>query len=153
MTTATMDSGVSASAEYIRERAGKFNRYLHKSAAFGIEKVIRGELAEVWEECSVPDWDGYDAYPVTADAFENATRFLLALPLGIPVPAVGAEPDGHITLEWYQSRRRTLSVSVSPDGELYYAALLGPGRASGREPFFGEVPKTILELIERVYSC
>ena len=119
-----------------------------------VEAVMsREELANVWEECREPNWDGYDALPVTWETHNNVERFLLALPFGIPTPSIGAEPDGHITLEWHHSRRRTLSVSISPNDELHYAALLGPGRTCGTEPFFGEIPKAILDLIGRVYAC
>ncbi|MFH0937823.1 MAG: hypothetical protein V1899_00835 [Planctomycetota bacterium] len=68
----------------------------------------------------------------------------------VPMPSVGAEPDGHVTLEWHHSSRRTLSVSVSPDGELHYAALFGASKVYGTEPFFGNVPKSILDLISQV---
>jgi len=153
MTQAMLVGGDSPAARYIAEQLSASQRLLHKSAAGGMGRVIREELAKVWEECCAPDWDGYDAFPVSWDAYHNATRFLLALPLGIPIPAVGAEPAGNVTFEWQHSRRRTLSISVSSNQELFYAALLGPGRVCGTEFFFGEVPKTILELIERVHSC
>jgi hypothetical protein len=41
-------------------------------------------------------------------------------------------------------------VSISPDGELHYAALLGSAKTSGTEPFVGDVPKVICDLIARV---
>jgi len=65
-------------------------------------------------------------------------------------PAVDAESDGYITLEWYQSPARTLTVSITPTGELYYAALIGPNRRFGKEYFFGEPSKDIIELAARV---
>lgn len=153
MTQTMLIGGDSPAAKYVADQLSESQRLLHKSAAGGMGRVIREELAEVWDECRVPDWDGYSAFPVSWDAYHNAKRFLLALPLGVPIPSVGAEPAGNVTLEWHHSRRRTLSISVSPNNELCYAALLGPGRVCGTEFFFGEVPKTILELIERVYSC
>jgi hypothetical protein len=56
-----------------------------------------------------------------------------------------------LTLEWHSSPRRTLSVSITPEGDLHYAALLGPRKkAYGTEPFFDEVPKAILDLIGQV---
>ena len=67
-------------------------------------------------------------------------------------PSVGAEPDGQITFEWYQSQRRILSVSVSQEGDLHYAALLGYSRRYGTEPFFGEIPADILKLVHRAVS-
>lgn len=77
----------------------------------------------------------------------------VSLPIGFPAPSIGAEPDGHLTLEWHRSPRRTLSLSVSPDDELHYAGLFGPSRVYGTEAYFGEVPKSVLHLIRRVYSA
>ncbi len=94
-----------------------------------------------------PNWDGYGAEPLRMETVQKARRFLDSLPLGFPAPTLGAEPDGQITLEWYQSQRRTLSISVSPEGDLHYAALLGHNKAYGTESFSGEIPKRILELV------
>lgn len=146
----TFECGSSQTASYIRDQLARCERVLQKSAAFGVERVIRGELAEVWEECSEPDWDGYDALPVTSDTYSLTEQFLRALPLGTPLPSIGAEPDGEITMDWGRSPRRRLSISVSPEGELNYAALVGAGRRCGSEPFFGEVPEAILNLIRQV---
>ena len=145
--------GESAAAVIVRNNLDQTRSRLHKSAALGIENVIRQQLADVWEECSQADWDGHGAEPVSWDAYAIAERFLRSLPLGSPTPSIGAEPDGCITVEWRPSRRRTLSVSVAPDGDLYYAALLGPERVSGATPFYDDAPRAILELIRRVYSC
>ena len=153
MSQALLIGGNSATAQYVADKLFEHQQFLHKSAAVGMGGVIREELAEVWDECRVPDWDGYQGLPVSWDAYRNARRFLLALPLGVRVPTVGAEPAGNVTLEWHHSRRRSLSVSISPNNELYYAALLGPDRACGTVIFYDEVPDTILDLIERVYSC
>jgi hypothetical protein len=112
--------------------------------------VATEELATIAQECSSANWDGYGAAPVSEETFDQASAFLESLPLGTPAPSVGAEPDGHLTLEWYRSPRLTLSVSASPDGDLHYAALVGPAKAYGTEPFLGEVPQVILDLIHRV---
>ncbi|MEJ7590427.1 MAG: hypothetical protein WKF77_02690 [Planctomycetaceae bacterium] len=147
---AVQDNGESQTAGFIRHRMADCSRMLQKSTAFGIENAIRGELADVWEECSHPNWDGYNALPVTWDSYHYAELFLRALALGTAVPSVGAEPDGQVTLDWGRSPRRQLSVSISADGDLHYAALLGPGKTCGTEPFFGEIPPTILHLIRQV---
>ena len=101
-------------------------------------------------ECSQSNWDGYSAVPVLPETIERARRFLDALPIGTHTPTAGADPDGDVTLEWYCSPRRTLSVSITPNGELNYAALIGSDKAYGTEPFLGEIPKPILELIVRI---
>jgi hypothetical protein len=142
----------SETAELIDARLLAARSVLQKSALSGVEQVIRGELADVFEECRQPNWDGYDALPLDEDSFENAVRFLRALPLGTRLPSIGAEPDGHVTLEWHRAPRRTLSVSVAPGELLHYAALLGPARTCGSESFYGEVPKRILDLIRDVYA-
>jgi hypothetical protein len=108
------------------------------------------ELLKTFEECREPNWDGYGAQSVREETYDLAHQFLTVLPLSTPVPSIGAEPDGHITVEWYRSPQRTLSVSISPDGDLHYAALLGSTKTCGTEPFTGEIPKIIFDLIRRV---
>ncbi len=151
---AATTQGASDTARFVAAEAEKKRSQLRESYAFGlVGKGVFNELHSVAEGCRLNNWDGYGAAPVTADAYALAYQFLQALPLGIAAPSVGAEPDGHLTLEWYRSPRRLLSVSISPDGDLHYAALLGPNKAYGTEAFFGEVPRTILDLIHRIQSA
>ncbi len=145
--------GMSPTAQRIAKTASEGRRRLQQSRMVGLGSAVFEELATVAAECAQSDWNGYGGQPVIQDTLTNAFRVLEALPLGTPAPTVGAEPDGHLTLEWHRSRRRTLSVSVSPEGELHYAALIGPSRAFGTETFFDEVPVTILDLIRRVYAA
>jgi hypothetical protein len=152
MSRARMTPGFSDSAQFVDESARRGPSELRESNAFGPESAVRAELASVWNECRYPNWDGYEALPVSQDSLRNAYLFLESLPLGFPGPSIGVEPDGQLTLEWHHSARRTLSVSLSPDDELHYAALFGPSRVYGTEAFFGEVPVSILELIRRVYA-
>lgn len=141
--------GHSDAAQYIDSTCQSMGQHFHQSVAFS-KQTAYDELATVWRECNVENWDGSDAFPILAETFETAYLLIQALPLACPLPSVGAEPDGHLTLEWYRHPRWTLSVSVSPDGVLYYAALFGESYAKGSEVFLSEVPKTILNLIERV---
>ena len=152
MIVGTTTPGVSAPARYVEESARRSVRALQVSNVFGLDSVLREELATVWEECRQANWDGYDALAVSQDALRNTYTLLESLPIGYPAPSIGAEPDGHLTVEWHRSPRRTLSVSVSPGDELHYAALFGPNRVHGTEAYFGSVPKSILDLIRRVYS-
>lgn len=115
-------------------------------------KDLFDELFETFEECREPNWDGYGAQPVCDETYRLACEFLTALPRDTPAPSVSAEPDGHLTVEWYQSPERTLSVSISADGNLHFAALLGLTKAYGTEPFVGQVPKIISDLINRVMA-
>ena len=110
-------------------------------------------LAAQAESCDKPGWDGYGAQPVSLEAYRWAYRIVETLPAGVPMPQVGAEPDGHLTLEWYRSPSRVLSVSVSPEGELNYAALLGEtSRRTGSEVFQGIMPSDLLHIIHQVVA-
>lgn len=108
------------------------------------------ELGTVWSECSAPNWDGFGAVAVSQDTLRNMYCLVESLPPGFPVPSVGAEPDGSLTLDWYHSPRRTVSVSTNETGELHYAALLGPNRHFGTEVLSGEVPERIRALVDEV---
>lgn len=143
--------GNSADADYVVEQVEQGLAQLRKSNSFGAGITAASqELHSLADECSSMGWDGYVAAPIEQETIRQAERFLDALPLGIEAPSVGAEPDGQITFEWYQAPRRILSVSVSPAGDLHYAALLGYKEGYGTEHFFGEIPSDILRLIGRI---
>jgi len=147
--------GFSCDAQFIE--AGMRARQLHCKEAISLDdgrQEVHHALAELLDACNQPNWDLYGATPVSQDAFRNAYRFIEALPQGFPMPTVGAESDGDITLEWYSSPEKVISVSISPDGDLNYASLLGTSsRRNGAEPFLGEVPSDLLNLIRRVVQA
>lgn len=146
-----VSTGMSGTAEFIAQQIREWRRQLQDSYTLGQQaKGSFNELCQIFEECSHADWDGYGAMPVAADTFRFAWGFLEALPFGMPAPSIGAEPDGHITFEWHLSPHRTLSISISPDGELHYAALVGASKHYGTEPFYGDAPETIVNLAYRV---
>jgi hypothetical protein len=108
------------------------------------------QLYQVLEECGRSNWNGYGAQPVLFESYERAKRFVRALPFGIPMPEVSAEPDGEITFEWFASPTRVFSVSVGPNNELNYAGLFGASRTYGTEVFHDEIPDVVLSHIKRV---
>jgi hypothetical protein len=143
--------GTSETARFILKQTESGLDLLKSSLTFGIfGKKAFDDLSLIFEECQRANWDGYEAEPVSEDTYQLASQLLKALPLGTSMPDIGAEADGNLTMEWYRSPRRTLSVSISPEGELHYAALIGASKAYGTEPFFGEVPEAIMSLINRI---
>ena len=113
-------------------------------------RALQDGLLDTAQECGSGDWDGYGALPVEARTLANALDVVSALPHGTPMPSPGAEPDGHLTLEWYRSPDWPLSVSISPDNTLYYAARIGASRVQGAEPFLGRFPSEILDIVDRL---
>ena len=150
---AITSGGESETARFIAQQASEGRQSLRRTWTFGhaYEEALLG-LGSISRRCSEPNWDGYGAEPVLSPAIFAANRFLEMLPPGLPGPIVGAEPDGYVTLEWYRSPWRILSVSVGPDDSLHYAALLGPNKQYGTEIFFGDVPKSIVALIQLVQA-
>lgn len=109
----------------------------------------------VWEAWQATE-DGWripdDKTAITAEVRDTAIRFVEALPLGFPQPAVSGEPDGHINLEWYRNARRIISVSVGPANRLHWAALIGSESPRGNVRFIDRVPESILRYIARVFQ-
>jgi hypothetical protein len=150
MTSTILSRGNTETARYLERTSQGMGQYFLKSITLGKQSAHDG-LAMVWNECQVPNWDGYEALAIQPATFNNAYLFIEVLPLGYPLPSVGVEADGHLTLEWYRHPRWTLSISVSPEGILYFAALFGESDVRGSEPFLGIIPKSILDLIQRVH--
>lgn len=143
--------GVSDSARFVDDAAARNRQSLHSLHTFGNKRLVLEELWTVWKDCSAPDWDGYGAEAVDVEVYRNAYRFIEALPLGCALPTIGADPQGALTLEWYKSPRRVLSISVSASGELHFAGVFGPGsRHCGTEDFFSELPESVIQMINKV---
>ena len=118
MTTTIMLRGNSPTAAYIDKVSQHHQSYFAQTAALSKQPAI-DELIVTWQECKIPNWDGYNAYPVKEETLNYTYAFIQALPLGFPLPSLSAEPDGHLALDWFHDRYWTISVSVGPDGVLY----------------------------------
>ena len=129
--------------------AARRSRSELRTSTLGHQEAL-DELWEVWNGCREANWDGYHALPVEQETYHAAYVLIESLPLGFPRPSIGAEPDGHLTLEWYKSPRRTLSVSVDPHGFLHYAGLYGPSKRYGTLAFFSTVPSELIQLVRDV---
>jgi hypothetical protein len=86
---------------------------------------IDEQLISVCREASYPDWDGEGSSAVSlvtvqivrdfVDTLSNEYRYLTIVP----------ENDGHVSMEWYKDKQHLLSISVSLDRTMYWAALIG----------------------------
>jgi hypothetical protein len=150
---ATMTAGASPTALLVSDLTRGIRQHLERPFTLGADLAkLKEELCRVADECGAPNWDGSDALPVTRETYQAAYRVIEVLPLDFGLPSVGVEPDGHLTLEWYREPRRTLSISVSPERDLHYAALLGNGKVAGTEAFLGEFPQAIIAQLRRLYA-
>lgn len=149
MTITLIPKGNTDTAQYVDNNRYVSEQYFRNSISLGKQTAYE-ELITVWIECRQDDWDGYGALPVSEETVLNAYQFIEALPLDYPLPSIGAEPDGHLTLEWYRHPRWILSVSISSESNLYYAALFGQSDVRGSYFFLGEIPTRLLNLIQEV---
>ena len=146
---AVMTRGFSETAKFVEESQLEARRSIGHSITFGRDSVLQ-EIAVVYRECCRENWDGSHALPVLQETMRQAYGVVESLPIWVPSPIVGCEPDGHLTLEWYRSPRSIVSVSISPDGELNCAALIGSSRLYCTDTFNGDFPEMILQLIQRI---
>lgn len=112
--------------------------------------ALLDELIDVFAECHNPNWDGYEAKPVEFNTLFQAVKFIKAMPPILPKPSIGADPDGDLSLDWHETSDRTIMVSINSQGKLHFAALVGQSRFTGAEPFVGEWPRQLVDLIRQV---
>lgn len=126
---------------------------LRKTETLGRLDEALQSLNEVFEECSEEGWDGYDALPLTEEAFFAAIKLIKSLPVTVfPMPEVTPEPNGGIGFEWYKESRLVFVASVSGKSEIIYAGLFGVNKTHGTEYFEDSLPSIILENLKRLYK-
>ena len=151
----TLSLAVSKEGEAVTARLNAATEHLRASDTIG-RASIHADLDNLVFEGRSEGWDGYGAFAIDSESARIAHKVLDAAPATTRVSvSVGAEADGQVTIEWHKSASWTLSVSVSPSGELHYAALLGSSSAYGTEPFDVTVgmPETIQRLIRRIEAA
>ncbi|MGD0505685.1 MAG: hypothetical protein ABSD02_23435 [Steroidobacteraceae bacterium] len=115
--------------------------------------ATKSEIERIALECSVKNWDGYGAQPVSQSAKRHAQRFVDELPFRLGAPEAAADPDGDISLVWDLGPGHVFTVSVSGAGQLSFAGLLGEGRQRhGVEPFEESVPIFIVETLDELHQ-
>ncbi len=124
---------------------------LRKSVTWNYLSGVLVTLSEIYQECSEDNWDGYGALPITQETYDEAVRFLNALPSWLPIPEIVPEPDGDIGFEWNFGKNHMLAASVDGTNRITYAGLLGTGnKAHGTEVFDGSIPQTLVDHISRI---
>jgi hypothetical protein len=146
------DRGVSEDAQTIRRLFGQVIEDRLQSVSLGKGyRDFYSALLAVLAESAVPNWDGYGARPLNPLALVHAIRLLRTLPVTSQPPELGVDPDGEVSLEWHVGPRQVFSVSVGSSGRLSYAGLFGRNENHGTEYFGDELPRPILDNLERLF--
>ena len=146
--------GVSRESEEIRlERTKEYRPDRQAPASFAWRDLLIEEIADILQSCSVRAWDGYDAEPVSDSSVHSAVELIRNLPEGMQKPTVVPEPDGDIAFEWRTNDNRLFSLSVTGPTLVYAGRFGSSSRQNGEEPFFGIIPRTILEILARHFPA
>ena len=94
--------------------------------------------------------DGHGALPVQPRALQHASLLVASLPWNVPLPAVTADPDGEVSLDWDAGRDVIFGVSVRADGRLAWAGRFGEERVTGIGFLKTGAPAVVAEWASRV---
>jgi len=143
---------VSIEAEQIAEKESEIHSSFRTSISIGYYQVAQS-LLEVSKECLKNNWDGYGAKPIDPRSIDEALKFALLLPTSIPFPEISVDADGEVIFEWYKEPNKVFSVIVESDNRIVYAGLFNhDDKVNGTEYFGDELPKTILDNLQRLFS-
>ena len=104
-------------------------------------------------EYSVPDWDGEGAKPVSHSGIINCAVFLGTKISGrLPMTTdFQIDPDGWISLEWYNDQSNLLEISFGPADKAMYSALIGgTGHCGDIDPFDKKISKPLSAVFEEL---
>lgn len=110
------------------------------------------DLNNLKVECSHPNWDGYNAPPLSSSVIERAKQFLNILPPDLPQPEIGASPQGNVTFAWEQAPRRIVAITISENAKIHYASLHNQRRDYGSLFFENQLDPEIYQLLCRVLN-
>ena len=120
-------------------------------AAFSLNGKARVELINSFLDARVPDWDGYDAFPVGDAAYARAERFLRRCLEQFPAPQCGASPSGSLVFEWSTAPDRRFMVSVGEEAHLAFAGVFGDDSKHGTAVFVRDLPTDIADGLRRLF--
>ena len=84
------------------------------------------KLSSVYDDCSMDNWDGCGALPVSEGAVSEATIFLKLLNnTNLPMPQISPEDDGGIEFEWYLPSNQIFTISFNGRNILGYSGMFG----------------------------
>jgi hypothetical protein len=135
----------------IRNRFMDFFEALSIVMSVQPRRTTLAELNDIYRECSQENWDGEGAQAMSVRTYQEAVRFLCALPFTIGAPEVIPEPNGPIGFQWRSGPNAVFVASVNGTQRISYAGLFGKGvTAYGTEDFSDAIPETIIGNLNRL---
>jgi hypothetical protein len=149
---ARRSSAVSFEAQAVQDAVTAVVNWGERSQAlFGDKAAAISALRALANDCAESGWDSDGASAMDPVAVVQAENFIRALPATIPLPELAPEPDGSISLDWFQARNRLFSLSIGANDRVAFAWLDGSDKGHGVARFDGHtLPQRVREGIESI---
>ena len=105
---------------------------------------------EIATECSISNWDGYGALSLSPKVLVKAHAFITSLPSQHADFEQSATPEGDVVFDWFYAERHSLTLLIGEQSCLVYAVIDGDEEHSGTASLIGQVPQSILRILERL---
>jgi hypothetical protein len=144
--------GVSDEAGDISKNADLLTQNFARTISFG-DRLSRNieSLLKVKQEYSENNWDGYNAHSISSESLNDAMAFAMSLPTDIQLPEIDVAPSGQVVFTWSKGNRRTFSIIIGDQKELFFAGLFGARKVYGTEYLENIIPEKIHEYITEVF--
>lgn len=142
--------GFSDAAETIRKVEQQIRVEQQETVTLSHGRKSADLLIDLEKECSADSWDGPGSIAVEPRTVTTAYKILSTLEWSEDCMEIIGEPDGHVNIEWYKSPRRILTMSIAPNSQVYWAAIIGSQEMRGRFPFLDKCPEFIQNMIDRI---
>lgn len=138
-------TAVSNAGATISEAARKVTADAERSQAiYGRNNAIVSDLIALKRDSML---EGAQV-PISEMTLAVAIEFATAMPASWPSPELAIDPDGGISLDWFSSRHRQLSVSIGERRRMAFAWLDGSNSGHGVVQFDGyRIPRELSDLI------
>ena len=114
---------------------------------------LRTELHNAYVSAKAPGWYAGEGEPVQAETYEEAKRFLAALPDSFKPTDILPDPHGDLTFEWSANRGRVMLVSFDGKKRAIFAVRFSDEeKASGQAPFLNQIPTVVSYFLGRFLS-
>ena len=109
---------------------------------------LERELADILQECSHENWDGYDAKPIDRTSVQFICEFLEKLPSDIPYPELAPEPTGDLTMVW-RKKGYHLVIGIDQARQIAWGGTSPKGHIYGDAEFGADsdIPEELLDLL------
>lgn len=110
-------------------------------------------LQSIGEKANYEGWSGADSRSVQRDALRITGNLLLGLPTSLPLPEIGADSEGEVTLDWVSSSNQHLTLSIDMHGRILFAGRVGTERITPGEIRYTQgFPYPIEALLVRMFT-